>query len=238
MSNNHIMTKEEITASLSTFPGDWDKVLEAEKGKEYFQKLIDTISDCYLKETVYPPYQEVFNAFKLTGLNQIKAVIIGQDPYFNPGQANGLAFSVGQGVSLPPSLQNIYKELFYEFGYPVPKTGSLEGWAKQGVLLLNASLTVQAGNPNSHSKLGWTTFTDDVISLIDSLDKPMVYLLWGKYAQDKASMIKSKKACLIKTAHPSPMSATRGFFCSDCFKRANKFLLANKIDPIDWKITD
>lgn len=232
------MTKTEIEQSLMTFPGDWNSLLSDEKKKEYYQKLVDVISDKYMTEKVYPPFDQVFNAFKLTPVDQIRCVIIGQDPYFNEGQANGLAFSVGKGVRLPPSLQNIYKELYYEFGYPIPKTGSLESWAKQGVLLLNASLTVKAGEANSHSSLGWMTFTDDVISLINKVDRPIVYLLWGKYAQSKAPFITNKKACIIETAHPSPMSATRGFFCSDCFKRCNKYLKSQGLGEIDFQIKD
>lgn len=233
------MTKEEIRNTLLAFPGKWNELLKEEKEKDYYLKLVDIVSEKYLSSTVYPPYEKVFSAFSLTSLENLKVVIIGQDPYFNEGQANGLAFSVGEGVKFPPSLLNIYKELFYEFGYPIPKTnGSLEKWAKQGVLLLNASLTVQAGEANSHAKLGWQTFTDNAISLIDKLDKPVVYLLWGNYAQAKASLIHSKNACIIKTAHPSPLSANKGFFCSDCFKKANRFLLENKLDAIDWKIED
>lgn len=231
------MTKSEIETALSTFPGDWENFLKEEKQKEYYHRLVENISDRYLSEKVYPPYQEVFHAFELTSPKDIKAVIIGQDPYFNPGQANGLAFSVGPNVKFPPSLLNIYKELFYEFGYPIPKSGSLEPWAKQGVLLLNASLTVHEGEPNSHAMLGWRTFTDDVIQLVDKLDQPIVYLLWGSYARQKAAMIHNPKAKIIETAHPSPLSARKGFFCSDCFKKCNRYLKEKGIQPIDWQIS-
>lgn len=232
------MTKEELVKALTTFPGEWELLLEDEKNKDYYQKLVDMVSDRYLKETVYPPYNLVFHALSETSPKNVRAVILGQDPYYNEGQANGLSFSVNDNVALPKSLQNIYKELFYEYGYPIPKTGNLEPWAKQGVLLLNASLTVKALEPNSHAELGWANFTDDVIQAIDKLDQPVVYLLWGAYAQKKEALIHSKKACIIKTAHPSPLSAYRGFFCSDCFKRANQFLSDNKLDPIQWQIKD
>lgn len=234
------MENTTIINALTTFPEEWDNLLKEEKEKPYYQQLAQTIAERYESEIVYPPVEDVFNAFKWTKLSNIKVVIIGQDPYFNEGQANGLAFSVHKGVRLPPSLQNIYKELYYEFGYPAPKkNGSLEPWAKQGVLLLNASLTVHAGNPNSHANLGWQTFTNQVISLIDEkCDRPIVYLLWGRFAQEKKELIKNPKACVIETAHPSPMSANRGFFCSDCFKRANKYLVSQKVDPIDWQIKE
>ncbi len=232
------MTKEEIRNSLSLFPDGWDKLLAEEKEKPYYQDLISQVSDRYRKETVFPPYNKVFHALELTSPGNIKCVIIGQDPYYNPGQANGLAFSVNPKVALPKSLRNIYKELFYEFGYPIPKNGCLDDWAKQGVLLLNASLTVTQGEPNSHSRLGWQTFTDDRIKKIDTLDKPIVYLLWGKYAQSKAELIHNPKACIIKTSHPSPLSANRGFFCSDCFKKCNRYLKENGIEEIDFRIKD
>ncbi|MFA6861974.1 MAG: uracil-DNA glycosylase [Bacilli bacterium] len=232
------MTASEVKEALTSFPGDWESLLKEEKNKDYYQKLVDVITKKYLSETVYPPYQQVFNALKLTPLNEVKCVIIGQDPYFNPGQANGLAFSVAKGVRLPPSLLNIYKELFYEYGYPIPQNGCLDDWAKQGVLLLNASLTVHEGEPTSHSNLGWLTFTDDLISLLNKVDRPLVYLLWGKYAQSKETLITNPKALIIKTAHPSPMSATRGFFCSDCFKKCNKYLKENHLTEINFQIKD
>jgi uracil-DNA glycosylase len=232
------MTEEEISKSLSAFPGQWDSFLSEEKKKDYYARLVKEITRRYLSEKVYPPYQQVFTAFSLTPLDEIKCVIIGQDPYFNEGQANGLAFSVAPGVRLPPSLLNIYKELFYEFGYPIPKNGDLSPWAKQGVLLLNASLTVHEGEPNSHAGLGWQTFTDDVISLLNKLDRPIVYLLWGSYAYKKKELITNPKALIIHTAHPSPLSASKGFFCSDCFRKTNKYLKENGISPIDFRISD
>ena len=232
------MTKEEIKNSLSLFPGEWNSLLQQEKEKPYYQELVEQVSDLYRTETVFPPYNKVFHALELTSPSNIRCVIIGQDPYYNPGQANGLAFSVNPNTELPKSLINIYKELFYEYGYPIPKNGCLDDWAKQGVLLLNASLTVTEGEPNSHSRLGWQTFTDDRIQRIDTFDRPIVYLLWGKYAQSKAERIKNPKACIIKTSHPSPLSANRGFFCSDCFKKCNKYLKANGAGEIDFQIKD
>jgi uracil-DNA glycosylase len=232
------MTREEIKETLLTFPNGWDKILNDEKNKLYYQSLVDEVSKKYISEKVFPPVEKVFNAFTLTSLDDVKVVIVGQDPYHEEGQANGLAFSVNTGVALPKSLQNIYKELFYEFGYPIPKNGSLESWAKQGVLLLNDSLTVKEGEAASHSNLGWQTFTNNVIKALNQLDRPIVYLLWGNFANKKAELITNPKACVIHTAHPSPLSASRGFFCSSCFKRVNQFLKDNYLEPINWQITD
>jgi len=230
------MTKEEIKDSLLHFPGEWDALLQDEKNQEYYKKLVDAVSEKYLNEVTYPPYSLVFRALSLTAPKDVHVVILGQDPYYNPGQANGLAFSVFDGVALPKSLQNIYQELYYEYGTPIPKSGSLDGWARQGVLLLNAALTVHQGEPNSHADLGWRTFTDDVLKAIDGLKQPVVYLLWGSFAQKKAGLITNPDAGIIKTAHPSPLSAYKGFFCSDCFKRANAYLVAHHLKPIDWAI--
>lgn len=230
------MTEQELKLALSSFPEGWKALLEKETEKPYYQSLLEAVSQEYLTKKVYPPYPEVFRALALTKPEDVKVIIIGQDPYFNPGQANGLAFSVADGVRFPPSLLNIYKELYYEFGYPIPKSGSLEPWSKQGVLLLNASLTVREGVPNSHAGLGWMTFTDEIIQVLDQRDEPLVYLLWGNFAYEKAKPIHSKKSLIIHTAHPSPLSAKKGFFCSDCFKRANRFLKENKRGEIDWQI--
>ena len=232
------MNKDEIENSLSVFPGEWDDFLREEKEKPYYRKLVEVISQKYRTKTVYPPYSQVFHALELTSPKDIKCVIIGQDPYYNPNQANGLAFSVNPNVPLPKSLRNIYKELFYEYGYPIPRNGCLDAWAKQGVLLLNASLTVEEGRPNSHADLGWQRFTDDRIKKIDTLSQPIVYLLWGKYAQSKAERIHNPKAYIIKTSHPSPLSANRGFFCSDCFKKCNRYLKENGLSEIDFRIKD
>lgn len=236
LEKSRTMTSQEVTKSLLAFPNEWASLLEEEAKKDYFQNLIHQVGERYLSETVYPPYNQVYRALELTNPKDLKVVIIGQDPYFNPGQANGLAFSVGEGVKFPPSLLNIYKELKIEYGYDIPASGSLEPWARQGVLLLNASLTVHEGEPNSHAKLGWMNFTDDLIKVIDSLDQPVVYLLWGNFAYEKAKLIKNKKAHIIHTAHPSPLSARRGFFHSDCFKHVNEALKSENLLEINWQI--
>ena len=231
------INKEEIERELSTFPGEWDTLLSGEKDKEYFKSLIEKVSLLYSIGEVYPPYKNVYNAFKLTELKDLKAVIVGQDPYYNLGQANGLSFSVNPGVKLPPSLLNIYKELNIEYGYPISKNGDLSSWARQGVLLLNASLTVESGLPNSHYSLGWQEFTDDVIKIIDEkVNRPIVYLLWGNFAYKKKDLIRNKKAFIIHTAHPSPLSANHGFFYSNCFKKCNEYLKANNIAEINFQI--
>lgn len=230
---------KENRETLTVFPEGWKDFFDSVSKTEAFQDVIDKVSEEAERETVYPPLKDVYRAFSLTPAEKVKVVIIGQDPYFNPNQANGLAFSVGKGVPLPPSLVNIYKELSYEFRYPIPKkNGDLSPWAKQGVLLLNASLTVRRGEANSHSKYGWDKITDMAISYLDKQDKPIVYLLWGSYAYKKASLIHNPKAHVIHTAHPSPLSANRGFFCSDCFLRCNEYLLSNHLDPIDFRIED
>lgn len=233
------MTAKENESFLLTFPEGWKSFFESVKDNPDFLTVVQRVSKEAEEKTVYPPMQDVYRAFFLTPADETKVVILGQDPYFNHGQANGLAFSVGKGTALPPSLVNIYKELSYEFGYPIPKkNGDLTKWAKQGVLLLNATLTVRAGEPNSHSTYGWDKITDMAISYLDSLDRPMVYLLWGSYAGKKAKLIKSSKALVVKTAHPSPLSANKGFFCSDCFYRCNQFLEKNNMTPIDFRISD
>lgn len=236
---NMTMTKTEIKKALETFPKAWKDLLKEEIEKPYYQNLIDAVAASYENEKVYPPYDQVFRAFSLTRPEEVKVVILGQDPYHEEYQANGLAFSVSEGVILPKSLINIYKELNLEYGYPRPlHNGGLEAWARQGVLLLNASLTVKEGQANSHSKLGWTTFTDAVISCLDRLDQPIVYLLWGNYALKKQDLIHNPKANIVHTAHPSPLSASRGFFHSDCFKMVNQYLLESGVEMIDWQIKD
>ena len=233
------MTYEENKEKLLTFPEGWKDFFDGIKESESFLSVVEKVSKEACEETVYPPLEDVYRAFSLTPEKEVKVVIIGQDPYFNPNQANGLAFSVGKGVTLPPSLANIYKELSYEYHYPIPKkNGDLTPWAKQGVLLLNASLTVRQGEANSHSRYGWDKITDMAIEYLDKKDRPIVYLLWGNYAFKKASLIHSKKAKIIHTAHPSPLSASKGFFCSDCFIRCNDYLLSRQMDPIDFRISD
>ena len=215
---------------------DWDSVLADEFKKDYFLEIKDFVDEEYELKTVYPPYEEIFNAFKLTPLSEVKVVILGQDPYHEPGQAHGLAFSTPEGRPIPRSLKNIFKEINEEYGYPVPESGCLESWAKQGVFLLNTVLTVEKGNANSHSKCGWQTFTDNVIRILDGQEQPIVFLLWGKQAEKKKELINNPNHLVLVTSHPSPFSARRGFFGSNHFKLANEFLKENKKEEIDWKL--
>lgn len=215
---------------------DWDSVLADEFKKDYFLEIKDFVDEEYESKTVYPPYEEIFNAFKLTPLSDVKVVILGQDPYHEPGQAHGLAFSTPEGRPIPRSLKNIFKEINEEYDYPVPESGCLESWAKQGVFLLNTVLTVEKGNANSHSKCGWQTFTDNVIKILDGQAQPIVFLLWGKQAEKKKKLINNPNHLVLVTSHPSPFSARRGFFGSNHFKLANEFLKENKKEEIDWKL--
>ena len=215
---------------------DWDSVLADEFKKDYFLEIKDFVDSEYESKTVYPPYEEIFNAFKLTPLSEVKVVILGQDPYHEPGQAHGLAFSTPEGRPIPRSLKNIFKEINEEYDYPVPESGCLESWAKQGVFLLNTVLTVEKGNANSHSKCGWQTFTDNVIKILDGQAQPIVFLLWGKQAEKKKELINNPNHLVLVTSHPSPFSARRGFFGSNHFKLANEFLKENKKEEIDWKL--
>lgn len=212
----------------------WQKVLDQEFDHEYFQKLTEFVKDEYSNQTIYPLGKNIFRAFELCPFDQVKVVIIGQDPYHGPGQANGLCFSVNNGVQLPPSLQNIYKELTSDLGTPAPQTGELENWSKQGVLLLNATLTVRANQAGSHQKKGWEQFTDAVIKTISDQKENIVFILWGKYAQDKGKVIDRTRHFVITSAHPSPLSAYNGFFGSKPFSKTNDFLLQHLIKPIDW----
>lgn len=212
----------------------WEKILEKEFNQEYFEKLTEFVKKEYSNETVYPLGKNIFRAFELCPFDQVKVVIIGQDPYHGPGQANGLCFSVNNGVQLPPSLQNIYKELASDLGVSAPQTGELENWSRQGVLLLNATLTVRANQAGSHQKKGWEQFTDAVIKTISDQKENVVFILWGKYAQDKGKVIDRTKHFVITSAHPSPLSAYNGFFGSKPFSKTNDFLLKNLIKPIDW----
>lgn len=212
----------------------WEKILEKEFDQEYFQKLTEFVKEEYSNKTIYPLGKNIFRAFELCPFDQVKVVIIGQDPYHGPGQANGLCFSVNNGVQLPPSLQNIYKELASDLGVTAPQTGELENWSKQGVLLLNATLTVRANQAGSHQKKGWEQFTDAVIKTISDQKENVVFILWGKYAQDKGKVIDRTKHFVITSAHPSPLSAYNGFFGSKPFSKTNDFLLKHLIKPIDW----
>jgi len=214
----------------------WDQYLEQEYKKEYFQKLMDFVKEEYKHKTIYPKQNEVFNAFRYTDYSNVKVVILGQDPYHGPNQAEGLSFSVKNEVLKPPSLQNIFKELESDLGIPFPEHNSLKPWAKQGVLLLNAVLTVEEHKPTSHKNQGWETFTDQVIKILNDRDTPTVFILWGAYARSKKAFITNKKHLVIESAHPSPFSARNGFFGSKPFSKTNEFLKKNNIKEIDWRI--
>ncbi len=214
----------------------WDSVLAEEFEKDYFLRIKSFIDEEYQTKTVYPPYEEIFNAFKLTPIDNVKVVILGQDPYHEVGQAHGLAFSTPDGRPIPRSLKNIFKEINAEYGYPIPESGCLESWAKQGVFLLNTVLTVEDGNANSHSKCGWQTFTDNVIRILNNQKKTIVFLLWGKQAEKKKELITNPNHLVLITSHPSPFSARRGFLGCNHFKLANEYLAKNHIDEIDWKL--
>lgn len=213
----------------------WKEVLEDEFKKPYFKQIVDHIkTEKEQGKTIYPPGPLIFNAFKHAPIDKVKVVILGQDPYHGPGQAMGLSFSVPKGVPPPPSLVNIFKELNDDVGLAIPKSGDLTPWADQGVMLLNASLTVRAHEPMSHSKIGWHIFTDCVISKISELKQNVVFLLWGKFAQEKTALIDMKKHHILKAAHPSPLSASNGFFGCKHFSKTNTYLMKNGIDPVDW----
>ena len=215
----------------------WKKVLEDEFKKPYFKQITGHIkTEREQNKTIYPPGSLIFNAFQHTPISRVKVVVIGQDPYHGPGQAMGLSFSVPKGIPPPPSLVNIFKELHDDVGVPIPKSGDLTPWADQGVMLLNASLTVRAHEPMSHSKIGWHVFTDSVISKISQLKENVVFLLWGKFAQEKRELIDAKKHHLLKAAHPSSLSANNGFFGCKHFSKANTYLMQHGIDPIDWAL--
>lgn len=215
---------------------DWDLILTEEFEKDYFKKIMEFVDAEYASKTVYPPYDDIFNAFKLTPFSDVKVVIIGQDPYHEKGQAHGLAFSTPEGRPIPRSLKNIFKEISSEYDCPIPESGCLEKWAGQGVFLLNTVLTVEEGNANSHSDCGWQTFTDKVIESLNEHTMPVVFLLWGKQAEKKKELITSPNHLVLVTSHPSPFSARRGFFGSNHFKMANEFLKENKMDEINWRL--
>lgn len=217
-------------------PRGWRTALkQARQADSYFelQKFLETE---YAVETIYPPKEEVFNAFKFVSFNKVRVVLIGQDPYHGAGQAHGLAFSVQDGIKIPPSLRNVYKELESDIGISPPDHGNLSPWAEQGVLLLNTALTVREASPASHANRGWETFTDSVISELNDRDEPLVFILWGGHAKDKKAMIDATKHVIIEGAHPSPFSANNGFFGSQPFSKTNEALLSFGADPIDWSL--
>lgn len=220
------------------FGNDWDEVLQEEVEKPYFQELRYTLAREYKQHTVYPPKELLFSALKLTPYERTRVVILGQDPYHGPGQAHGLSFSVMPGVRIPPSLQNIYKELESDLGISAPNHGYLLHWAEQGVLMLNAVLTVREGQPNSHKGLGWERFTDAIMMKLNERDEPLVFILWGSYAQQKGAFIDRRRHKVIRSPHPSPLSAHRGFLGSRPFSQTNDFLLEQGLGPIDWALPD
>lgn len=213
---------------------DWQTLLQAEFDKPYFADLVSFVHSEYATHRIYPPGKLIFNAFDACPPGKLKVVILGQDPYHGKGQAHGLCFSVNDGVPLPPSLVNIYKEISDEYGKPAPASGNLLRWANQGVLLLNATLTVRANIAGSHQGRGWETFTDAVIKSISDNKENVVFLLWGAYAGRKAELIDTAKHCVLKSAHPSPLSAYRGFFGNGHFRKANDYLVSTGQTPIDW----
>ncbi len=218
------------------FGNDWDEVLSGEFDKEYYLRLREFLKREYSQHLIYPDMYDIFNAMKYTSYGDTKVVILGQDPYHEPGQAHGLAFSVSKGVEVPPSLQNIYKELHDDLGCTIPDHGFLIDWAKQGVLLLNAVLTVQAHRANSHKGKGWEQLTDTIIRKLNDKKEPVVFILWGANARSKKQFITNPHHLIIESVHPSPLSAYNGFFGSKPFSRTNDFLMKNGMKPIDWQI--
>ena len=222
---------------MPSITNDWAGPLQEEYKKEYYRKLYYIVNEEYHSgRTIYPPADDIFNAFHLTPLHEVKCVIIGQDPYHNVNQAHGLCFSVKPEVEIPPSLVNIYKELHDDLGCYIPNNGYLVKWAKQGVLLLNTVLTVRAHQANSHQGKGWEHFTDAIIQAVNAQDRPVVYMLWGRPAQSKIPMLTNPKHLILKAPHPSPLSAYRGFFGCKHFSQANAFLEEHGVAPIDWQI--
>lgn len=221
---------------MAPIAGDWQEALKGEFHQPYYAKLYKTVMTEYRTRKIFPPPEDMFNAFHFTPLHQVKVVILGQDPYHNDGQAHGLCFSVKPDVDVPPSLVNIYQELHDDLGCYIPNNGYLKKWADQGVMLLNTVLTVRAHQANSHHDIGWEQFTDAAIRVLNEQDRPMVFILWGRPAQAKAAMLDNKKHLILKAPHPSPLSAYRGFFGSRPFSQTNYFLTQNGLDPIDWQI--
>lgn len=223
---------------MSMISNDWLPALQGEFQKDYYKQLFSFVKQEYSTQVIYPPADDIFNALHLTPLQDVKVLILGQDPYFNERQAHGLCFSVQPGVDIPPSLKNIYAELETDLGCKIPNNGYLTKWAQQGVLLLNTVLTVRAHQPNSHQGKGWENFTDAIIQKVNEQDRPIVYMLWGKPAQSKMKMLNNPKHLILTAPHPSPLSAYRGFFGCKHFSQANDFLQKNGIAPIDWQIED
>lgn len=215
----------------------WSALLADEFNQSYFVRLASSVREAYQKGGVYPPPSQIFAALELCPVDRVRVVILGQDPYHGAGQAHGLSFSVSEGVRPPPSLKNIMKELQTDLGIPPSDSGDLRGWAKQGVLLLNATLTVEADKPASHQGLGWETFTNAIIKKLSQNKEHLVFILWGKFAQQKAELIDPTRHLIIQSAHPSPFSATHGFFGSKPFSKTNQYLVLHGLQPIDWRST-
>lgn len=214
----------------------WDEILNQEYEKEYFKNILEVLEKEYETKEIFPKQTDIFRALKLTDYDDVKIVILGQDPYHGIGEAEGLSFSVQDGIRKPPSLKNIFKELKSDLGYEEPESGSLMKWAKEGVLLLNSMLTVEKDKPLSHKSLGWEKFTDEIIKKINEKETPVVFILWGAYARSKKVFITNEKHCVIESTHPSPFSARNGFFGSKPFSKANNFLISKKISPVNFKL--
>lgn len=223
---------------MVTIGNEWDTLLQDEFQKDYYQQLRAFLTEEYKSGPVYPPKEDIFNALKYTSYSDVKLVILGQDPYHGPGQAHGMCFSVRPGVPMPPSLQNIFKELHDDIGIFPPKTGYLVPWAREGVLLLNTVLTVRDGQPNSHKNQGWEQLTDRIITLLGEREQPIVFLLWGSHARKKKELIHAPQHLILECAHPSPLSAHRGFFGCEHFSKANQFLYDHGIEPVDWNVVN
>ena len=215
---------------------DWDRVLDHEYHEEYFKKIVDFINKEYQEKEIFPPKSRILRALSLTNYPDVRVVILGQDPYHGVGEANGLAFAVSDGVKLPPSLRNIYKELYNDLGIEPASVGNLECWAREGVLLLNAVLTVEKDKPASHKALGWENFTDAIIKSLNDKQTPVVFILWGNFARSKKNLITNPKHFIIESTHPSPFSANYGFFGSKPFSKTNQFLRENHLKEIDWHV--
>jgi len=214
----------------------WDTILKDEYNKDYFKNVVSFVNKIYKEKTIFPPKNRILSALSITDYKDVKVVILGQDPYHGVGEANGLAFSVNDGIKIPPSLQNIYKELNSDLAIPIARTGNLESWAREGVLLLNSVLTVEKDKPASHKNLGWETFTDSIIKKLNEKEEPVVFILWGNFAKSKKSLITNPKHYVIESSHPSPFSVNYGFFGSKPFSKTNEFLRKNNIKEVDWTI--
>lgn len=214
----------------------WDVVLEDEYKKDYFKNIVEFVNKSYSEKNIFPPKHRILSALSITDYNDVKVVILGQDPYHGVGEANGLCFSVNDCIKIPPSLQNIYKELNADLGIKIPHTGNLESWAREGVLLLNCVLTVEKDKPASHKNVGWEIFTDSIIKKLNERSEPIVFILWGNFARSKKTLITNSKHLVIESSHPSPFSVRYGFFGSRPFSKTNEFLRKNNIKEINWDI--